>query len=51
MKTVTEEIDSYIKENGGDTRDALNIALLTIKNLRIELELLKINQPPTGSKK
>ena len=41
MTTVTGEIDNFIKDNGGCTRDALNIALFTIETLRIEIELFK----------
>tara|TARA_R110000822_G_scaffold34517_7_gene98043 strand:+ start:1183 stop:1335 length:153 start_codon:yes stop_codon:yes gene_type:complete len=48
MSKITEEIDSYIKKNGGCERDALNIALFTIEKLRIEIELL--NQAQTGEK-
>ena len=31
MPSVTEEIDSFIEGNGGNARDALNIALLRLK--------------------
>ena len=40
--TTTEEIDKYIKEVGkGSVRDALNIALFTIKKQKEEIKSLK----------
>lgn len=35
--TVSEQIDQFIAENGGNTRDALNVALT-----RLELALNKV---------
>ena len=46
MTKVTQEIDNFIKNNGGCTRDALNVALFTIKKLRIEIE--ELEQALTG---
>ena len=54
MTKVTQEIDNFIKNNGGCTRDALNVALFTIEKLKMEIELLKFQrkkQAPTGEKK
>lgn len=31
MKTVTEDIDKFIQENGGNARDALNVTLAKLE--------------------
>jgi len=37
---VTEEIDQFIKENGGNARDALNVALARLEILKRKLKTI-----------
>lgn len=38
---ITEQIDKFIAENGGNTRDALNVALARLEASKITIEYLK----------
>jgi len=42
MTKISNQINKFIKDNGGLTRDALNVALFTIETLRMDIELLKL---------
>lgn len=41
--TISEQIDQFIAENGGNTRDALNVALERLKQMEMKLTAVKAN--------
>lgn len=41
--SVSEQIDQFIAENGGNTRDALNVALARIEQMEMKLAAMKAN--------
>ena len=52
MESVSSKIDKFIAENGGNERDALNVALARIEILEIQkADLLKMcdDSEPIGS--
>ena len=41
--TVSETIDQFIAENGGNTRDALNVALTRLEQMEMTLAAVRAN--------
>lgn len=41
--TVSEQIDQFIAENGGNTRDALNVALTRLEQMEMKLAAVRAN--------
>ena len=41
--SVSEQIDQFIAENGGNTRDALNVALTRLEQMEMKLAAVRAN--------
>ena len=41
--TISEQIDQFIAENGGNTRDALNVALTRLEQMEMKLAAVRAN--------
>jgi len=41
--SVAQQIDQFIAENGGNTRDALNVALTRLEQMEMKLAAVRAN--------
>jgi len=41
--SVSEQIDQFIAENGGNTRDAINVALTRLEQMEMKLAAVRAN--------